>query len=250
MPALHAVFDLELHVVAQVVESELIVGAVGDVGAIGGAALIVVQIVNDHAHRQPQKLVNFSHPLGVALGQVVVHRDHVHAMTQQRIQVAAQRSHQRFAFAGLHFGNLALVQHHAADQLHVEVPHLHRAPSRLAHHRKRLGENLVQSLPLGRSLLNRPLLGSLPRLSLLPLRPQLLGALKPLQPLLNPLRNPSPELDRLGPQLLIRELLRGRLQIVDLGHQRPEPLEDALVRSTKNFRKNFIEKHRCLRLPV
>ena len=88
MPSLHAILDLELHVVAQVVESELVVGAVGNVGAIGGAALVVVQIVHDHAHRQPQKLVDLAHPLGVALGQVVVHRDHVHAMTQQRIQVA------------------------------------------------------------------------------------------------------------------------------------------------------------------
>ena len=39
--ALHAILDFELHVVAQVVEAELVVGAVGDVGAVGGAALVV-----------------------------------------------------------------------------------------------------------------------------------------------------------------------------------------------------------------
>ena len=33
--ALHAILDFELHVVAQVVEAELIVGAVGDVGGVG-----------------------------------------------------------------------------------------------------------------------------------------------------------------------------------------------------------------------
>ena len=70
-------------------------------------------------------------------------------MAGQRIQVAGQRGHQRLAFAGLHLGDLALVQHHAADQLHVEVAHLHGAPAGLAHHRKGLGQNLVQRLLLG-----------------------------------------------------------------------------------------------------
>ena len=144
MPALHAILDLELHVVAQIVEAEFVVRAVGNVGGIRGAALVVVEIVNDHADGQPQKFVNLAHPLGIALGQVVVHRHHVHAVAGERIQIAGQRGHQRFAFAGLHLRNLALVQHHAADQLHVEVPHLHRAPARLAHHRKGLGQNLVE----------------------------------------------------------------------------------------------------------
>ena len=152
VPALHAIFYLELHVVAQVVEAELVVGSVSDVRGVSGPALAVVQVVNDHAHRQPQKLVDLAHPLGVALGQVVVHRHHVHAVPGQRIQIAGQRGHQRLAFAGLHLGDLALVQHHAADQLHVEVAHLHRAPARLAHHRKGLGQNLVQRLPLGSRL--------------------------------------------------------------------------------------------------
>ena len=191
MPALHAILDLELHVVAQVVEAELVIRPVGDVGAIRGAALIVAQVVNDHAHRESQKLVDLAHPLGVALGQVVVHRHHVHAVAGQRIQVAGQRCHQRFAFAGLHFGDLALVQHHAADQLHVEVAHLHRAPSRLAHHRKRLGQNLVQHLFLG-------------RLDLVFVRDSF-----------EPGRNPRPKLGRLGLQLLIRELLDLRLHRVD-----------------------------------
>ena len=43
VPALHAILQIELHVVAQVVEAELVVGAVGDVGGVGFAALLVVQ---------------------------------------------------------------------------------------------------------------------------------------------------------------------------------------------------------------
>ena len=38
--ALHAILQIELHVVAQVVEAELVVRAVSDVGGVGGAALL------------------------------------------------------------------------------------------------------------------------------------------------------------------------------------------------------------------
>ncbi len=161
---------------------------------IGRAALVVVQVVNDHAHRQPQELVDLAHPLGVALGQVVVHRHHVHAVAGQRIQIAGQRRHQRLAFAGLHLGDLALVQHHAADQLHVEVAHLHGAPARLAHHRERLGQNLVQRFLFG--LLFLFCVGNS----------------------FEPRRDPRLELDRLGLQLFIRELLRLRLHRADCSH--------------------------------
>ena len=112
--------------------------------AVRLAPLLVGEVVHDHADRQPQEAVDLAHPLRVALGQVVVHRHHVHAVAGQRIQIAGKRRHQRLAFAGLHLGDLARVQHHAADQLHIEVPHAHRANTGLAHHRERLGKNLVQ----------------------------------------------------------------------------------------------------------
>ena len=40
VPALHVLREVELHVVAQVVEAELVVRAVGDVGAVGDLALL------------------------------------------------------------------------------------------------------------------------------------------------------------------------------------------------------------------
>src|SRR5262249_16958194 len=52
--ALYAVLEVELHVVAQVVEAELIVGAVGNVGAVGFAALVVIQVVDDYPNAQTQ----------------------------------------------------------------------------------------------------------------------------------------------------------------------------------------------------
>ncbi len=226
MSPLHAIFQFELHVVAQIVEPELVIRSIGNIRSISRASFLVVQVVDDHAHRQPQKLVDLAHPLRIALGQVVVHRHHVNPVPRQSIQVASQRRHQRLALAGFHFGNLARVQNHAADKLHIEMPHLHRAPARLAHHGKSLRQNLVQR-------------GLLSRLQLILVR-------NPFEPR----RNSGPELDRPRPQLFIRKLLRRRLQSVDLSHHRPKPLENAVIRSTENLRKNRIEKHRNLRLPV
>ena len=169
--ALHAVLHIELHVVAQIVEAEFVVGAVGDVAGVGGLALLVVQIVDDHAHRQSQEAVQLSHPLRVALGQVIIHRHHVHAAPGQRIQIHRQGRHQRLAFAGLHLGDASGVQHHAADQLHVEVAHVQHAPSCLAHHCECLFQNRVQHFFDGAVLALSPTACGAPHPSLLPSAP-------------------------------------------------------------------------------
>ena len=64
----------------------------------------------------------------------------------QRVQVGRQRRHQRLALAGAHLGDLAVVQHHAADQLHVEMAHAERALARFAHHREGFRQQLVERL--------------------------------------------------------------------------------------------------------
>ena len=134
--ALHAIMNIKLHVVAQIVEAELVVGAVGDVRGVSFAALFVVQIVHDDAHGQAEEAIELAHPLGIAFGQVVVDGNHMHAAPAQSVQIDGQGGDQGFSFTGLHFGDLALVQHHAADQLHVEVPHLEHPPAGFADHAK------------------------------------------------------------------------------------------------------------------
>ena len=79
--ALHHALLIDAHVVAQVVEPKFVVGAIGDVAAIGFGAFVVGQIVDDAAHRQAQKAVDFAHPLGVTIGKIVVDGDDVHALT-------------------------------------------------------------------------------------------------------------------------------------------------------------------------
>ena len=143
-PALDVLRELELHVVAQVVEPELVVGAVGDVAGVRALALRVVQFVLDDADAHAEEPVDAAHPLRVAPRQVVVDRDDVDALAGERVQVGRQRRHERLAFAGLHLGDLAVVQHHAADELHVEVPHVQRAAAGLPDHGERVDQQVVE----------------------------------------------------------------------------------------------------------
>jgi hypothetical protein len=84
---LHAILHVKLHIVAQVVEAELVVGAVGDVGGVGFAALFIVEIVHDNADAEAEELVELAHPLGVALGEVVVNGNHVDAAAAESVEI-------------------------------------------------------------------------------------------------------------------------------------------------------------------
>ncbi len=144
VPALHHVLEPVLHIVAQIVEAELVVGAVGDVAVVLLLALLVVEAVHDDADGEAEEFVDLAHPFGVALGEIIVDGDDVDAASGQRIEIDGQRGDQRLAFAGLHLGNLAFVQHHAADQLDVEMPLAKGALAGLAHGGKSRHQNVVE----------------------------------------------------------------------------------------------------------
>ena len=120
--ALDHVGQRVLHVVAEVVEAEFIVGAVGDVAGVGGAALGVVEAVHDLADRHAEEAVDLAHPFGVARGEVVVDGDDVDAPAFEGVEIDWRRGDQRLALAGAHFGDAALMEHDAPDQLDVEMP--------------------------------------------------------------------------------------------------------------------------------
>ena len=144
MAALHELRRIELHVVAEIVETELVVRAVGDVATVRRVTLRIPEVVLDHADRHPEEAVDAAHPVGVAAGEIVVDGDDVHALAGEGVEVGGQRRDERLALAGLHLGDLAAVQHDAADELHVEVPHAEHAPSGLAHHREGVDQQVVE----------------------------------------------------------------------------------------------------------
>ena len=152
MAALDHVLQAVLHVVAQIVEAVFVVGAVGDVARIGFLALGIVEAVDDHADGQAEEAVDLAHPFGVAAGEVVVDGDDVDALAGERVEIDRKRRHQRLAFAGLHLGDVALVQHHAADQLDVEMPLAEGALGGLAHGGEGRNQDVVERLAVGELL--------------------------------------------------------------------------------------------------
>ncbi len=105
--------------------------------------------MDDHPGGHAEETVDLSHPFGVAPGEVIVDGDDVNALAGQRIEIDRKGSHQRLAFAGFHLGNVALVQHHAADQLDVEMPLAERTLGRLAHGGEGRNQNIVEGLAVG-----------------------------------------------------------------------------------------------------
>ena len=146
--ALDHVFLIQGHVVTQIVEAHLVVGAVGDVAGIGFAALFIGQAVDDQAHLQAEEAVHLSHPLAVAAGEIVVHRDDVDAFAGQGVEVGRQDRDKGLAFTGLHLGDAPLVKDDAADDLDREGLHAQHAPGRLPRRGKRVRQDVVQGLAL------------------------------------------------------------------------------------------------------
>ena len=60
------------------------------------------------------------------------------------VEVRRQRGHERLAFAGDHFGDVAFVQDHAAHELHVVVPQADEPPARLAANGEGLDQDVVE----------------------------------------------------------------------------------------------------------
>ena len=160
MAALDHVAFIQGHVVAQVVKAHLVVGAVSDVAVVGLAALVVCKAVDDEAHGEAEEAVNLAHPLAVAAGKIIVDRDDMYALAGQRVEVGGQHGDEGLAFAGLHLGDTALVQHNAADELNAEGAHAQYAPARLSRDREGLGQQIVQRLAVLESLLKLVRLGS------------------------------------------------------------------------------------------
>ena len=135
--------------------------------------------MDDQAHAQTEEAVHLAHPLAVALGKVVVHRDDVHAVSGERVEVSGECGDERFALAGLHLGDAPLMEHDAADELHAVGIKPEHAAGGLAHGGEGFGQNVVERFAVGE-----------PRL----------------------------ELGRLGAQLLVRQgavLVRHRLDLID-----------------------------------
>ncbi len=146
--------------------------------------------MHDDSDGESQKRVDRPHPGGVSPGQVVVHGDQLSPLARKGIQVQGHRRGKGLPFARLHLGDLALVEHNAPDELHVEGPHPHGSPCGLPDNGEGLRQDVVEGGPVCELLL---------------------------------------EIGRLGPQLLVGELFDGGLEAVDLVNERSNALQLPLI---------------------
>ena len=226
--ALDQLLEREAHVVAEVVEAELVVRPVRDVGEVrfpplarpepreAGVGRHVGRIVEerrlvlDDRDRQPELVVDRAHPQRVAPREVVVDGDDVDAPPGEAVEHRGQRRDEGLALAGGHLRDLALVEHHAAHELDVEVAHAEPPAADLPHHREDLGEDLVEVGPF------------------LELLPQLVRALA---------------------ESLVRPASDLGLQRVDGGHPGPHPLDVALVLGPEDLAEDEIDHDGPIVLP-
>lgn len=144
--ALHAIFGTQRHVVAQIIKTELVIGAVGDVAGVRRTLVGMLHTGDDNASGHAECCVDTSHPGGITAGQVVVDGDNMNTTTSKGVEIHGERRDQRLALTGLHLGNTPLVQHHAADQLNVEMAHLQCATGGLTHQRKGFRQEIIKRL--------------------------------------------------------------------------------------------------------
>ena len=143
--------------IAEEIEAELLGRAVGHVALVGLATVVLRHLRLDHAHRHAQGAVDGAHPFGVAAGEVVVHRGQVAAFADQGIEIHGQRGRQGLAFAGLHLDDRLVEHGDAAQDLHVEVPHVEGPPAGLADQGVGLDQQLRERLPAFRPIAERRL---------------------------------------------------------------------------------------------
>ena len=196
MAALDDAVEAHGHVVAQVVEAELGVRPVRDVGVVGDLALVERHHRLDVGDGHPERLEDGPVPLGVALGEVVVGGDEVRAAAGEAVEVEREARDERLALAGLHLGDVALVEDDPAHELHVEHPLVRRALAGLADGRERLEGEVVEALAV-------------------------------LEPL--------PELRRLALEVGGGQVLEVRLERGDVGGLLLEPLEAAALADAENL---------------
>ena len=174
--ALHAIAQV-LHkaVVAQIIKAKFAAGAIGNIALVGlgtfnraqvqeafvlnrrswviGIARIIrspglaTGLNNAGAHAQ--RVIHASHPLRIALHQIIVLGDEVCTQPTQGIEIQRRSGDQGLALTCAQLGNFALVQQGPADQLHIVVAHIIGAAAGLAHGGKGFRQQVVQRLALG-----------------------------------------------------------------------------------------------------
>ena len=83
--ALNFAIQIYLHIVAQVIKTELVIGSVGYIAVVGGFARIIIHIGKNRTDSLTQIRIYGAHPRRVAFGKVVVDSYNVHALFRKTV---------------------------------------------------------------------------------------------------------------------------------------------------------------------
>ena len=162
------------NVVAQIIETEFIVGAISHVGGIslapghhthvvavllrglmlgikqkGHLRVVGTPGVLQNADLHAEQVEDWPHPFSIAARQVIVDRHQMRAPAGECVQIERQGGHQRFTLASAHFRDAAGVQHLPANQLHRIMAQTDGADCSLPHRGERRHQNLIKRMCLG-----------------------------------------------------------------------------------------------------
>jgi hypothetical protein len=123
--ALYQLVGIKYHIVAQVVETELVVRSVGYISPVGfpafsGVGLVAVDAVDSKTVEIENRFI----PFGIPLGQVGVNGYHVNTTAYQGVEIGGEDGNKGFTFTGLHLGDFTLVQNDGAKQLYIVGNHV------------------------------------------------------------------------------------------------------------------------------
>ena len=144
--ALNTVFFIKDHVVTEVVESELVVRRVRDITVVGRLFLDTVHVRHVEADRETECEVERLHEFFISFRQIFVDRYDVYATASERVQVDRKCRDERLPFTGFHFGDVAVMEHIAPDELDTVMTHPEHTLRCLTTDRERLRQEVVKCL--------------------------------------------------------------------------------------------------------
>ena len=144
--ALHHSFLIDHHIIAQIIETVLIIGPISDIRLISGSPVSFGNAMYHASYREPQECIEFAHPFHITLCQIIVDGDHVDALSFQRVEVGRQRRHEGLTFTCLHLGYPALMEHDTTYHLNVEMLHAQTSPCTFPAYGECLRQYIVQRL--------------------------------------------------------------------------------------------------------
>ena len=73
------------HIVAQVIKAKFTIGAIGHVGLVGGALVLVRNAGINHTGGHAKRGKRLAHPFAVAPRQIIIDRHNMHTAARERV---------------------------------------------------------------------------------------------------------------------------------------------------------------------